>query len=180
MTIEQFESVKHLLPKAKNTSRPPLDNYRTLNAIFWILRTGAPWRDLPLYYGNQAIEVNRGGKNTKIHVFINDKIELLFFLLIGGEVFDSKVAVDLLKTIDITDKMILADMAYGASDIRDHICENIALSCIPDKVNSKIKHFFDKEVYKQRNIFERFFDKIKNNRHIAMRLINYPFVFGIL
>ena len=45
--MEQFDQVKHLLPKAKNIGRPPLDNYRTLNAIFWILRTGAPWRDLP-------------------------------------------------------------------------------------------------------------------------------------
>ena len=52
LTTEQFDQVKHLLPKAKNTGRPPLDNYRTLNASFWILRTGAPWRDLPLYYGN--------------------------------------------------------------------------------------------------------------------------------
>ncbi|MBR1730423.1 MAG: transposase [Selenomonadaceae bacterium] len=28
---------------------------------------------------------------------------------------------------------------------------------------------FDKEIYKQRNIVERYFNKIKNNRHIAMR-----------
>ena len=213
LTTEQFDQIKHLLPKAKNTGRPPLDNYRTLNAIFWILRTGAPWRDLPpdygnwnsIYhkfrkwieqdifinilrelntgksvliemdstyckvhqhgfgarkvYGNQAIGVSRGGKNTKIHVIINDKMdiindkmELISFLLTGGEVFDSKVAIELLKKVDLTDKMVLADRAYGASDIRDYICERAALSCIPDKVNSKIKHSFDKEVYKQRNI----------------------------
>ena len=96
-------------------------------------------------------------------------MELLSFLLTGGEVFDSKVAIDLLKTVDLTDKTVLADRAYGASDIRDHICKNAALSCIPDKVNSQIKHSFDEEVYKQRNIVERFFNKIKNNRHIAMR-----------
>jgi transposase len=27
------------------------DNRRFLNAVFWILRTGAPWRDLPPQYG---------------------------------------------------------------------------------------------------------------------------------
>jgi hypothetical protein len=27
--------------------RPPRDHRRTLDAIFWIVRTGAPWRDLP-------------------------------------------------------------------------------------------------------------------------------------
>ena len=120
-------------------------------------------------YGNQAIGVSRGGKNTKIHALINEKMELLTFILTGGEVFDSKVAVDLLKTVDLTDKTVLADRAYGASDIREHICKKTALSCIPDKINSQIKHSFDKEVYKQRNIVERFFNKIKNNRHLAMR-----------
>lgn len=28
------------------------DNRRFINAIFWILRTGAPWRDLPPSYGD--------------------------------------------------------------------------------------------------------------------------------
>ena len=28
------------------------DNRRFLNAVFWILRTGAPWRDLPDGYGD--------------------------------------------------------------------------------------------------------------------------------
>ena len=36
--------------------RPAKDNRLFLNAVFWILRTGAPWRDLPPDYG--------GWKNT--------------------------------------------------------------------------------------------------------------------
>ena len=223
MTTEQFDRIKHLLPKVRNTGRPSLDNYRTLNAIFWILRTGAPWRDLPPDYGNwnsiyhkfrqwceqdifinilrelnsgksvlieidstyckvhqhaagarkingnQAIGVSRGGKNTKIHALINEKFELISFILTGGEVFDSKVAVELLKTVDLTDKMVLADRAYGSDDIRTYLAQNEVKSCIPDKKNAQIHHSFDKEVYKKRNIVERFFNKIKNNRHIAMR-----------
>lgn len=32
--------------------RPPRDHRRTLDGIFWITRTGAPWRDLPEALGN--------------------------------------------------------------------------------------------------------------------------------
>ncbi len=32
--------------------RPPRDHRRTLDGIFWVTRTGAPWRDLPEELGN--------------------------------------------------------------------------------------------------------------------------------
>ena len=32
--------------------RPPRNHRRVLDAVFWLMRTGAPWRDLPEGFGN--------------------------------------------------------------------------------------------------------------------------------
>ena len=42
----------HLPGSSGKVGRPPKDNRLFINAVFWILRTGAPWRDLPPDYGN--------------------------------------------------------------------------------------------------------------------------------
>ena len=34
------------------TGRPPRSHRRALDAVFWVMRTGAPWRDLPEEFGN--------------------------------------------------------------------------------------------------------------------------------
>ena len=39
-----------LLPN-KPRGVPRVDDRRILNGIFWVLRSGAPWRDLPERYG---------------------------------------------------------------------------------------------------------------------------------
>ena len=42
----------HLLGQKGQWGRVADDNRRFVNGVFWILRTGAPWRDLPESYGN--------------------------------------------------------------------------------------------------------------------------------
>lgn len=51
LTDEQWQVVKPLLPKPSHMGRPPRDAREMLEAMLWLLRTGAPWRDLPDWYG---------------------------------------------------------------------------------------------------------------------------------
>jgi len=51
LTDEEWELIGSEFPEPKATGRPPRDPRVIMNAIFWILRTGAPWRDLPEEFG---------------------------------------------------------------------------------------------------------------------------------
>jgi transposase len=52
LTNTQWERLQPSLPPQKpKTGRPSGDHRRILNGILWMLRTGAPWRDLPERYG---------------------------------------------------------------------------------------------------------------------------------
>lgn len=52
LTDEQWVRIEPLLPPQKpKTGRPAHDHRRVINGILWVLRTGAPWRDLPERYG---------------------------------------------------------------------------------------------------------------------------------
>ena len=53
LTDEQWERLRPWLPPQQpRTGRPNHDHRHIINGILWILRTGAPWRDLPERYGS--------------------------------------------------------------------------------------------------------------------------------
>src|ERR671922_279661 len=53
LTNRQWERLQPLLPPQNpHPGAPPADHRRILNGILWIIRTGAPWRDLPERYGS--------------------------------------------------------------------------------------------------------------------------------
>ena len=53
LTDQEWEQIAPLLPVEKNSrpGRPSKDNRLMINAMIWIVRSGAPWRDLPERYG---------------------------------------------------------------------------------------------------------------------------------
>ena len=52
----------HLPGGPGKVGRPAQDNRRFSNAVFWILRTGTPWRDLPPDYGHWDTTRRRFGR----------------------------------------------------------------------------------------------------------------------
>jgi transposase len=51
LSDQQWDLLKGLFPKQGRGGRW-LDHRTVLNGMLWILRSGAPWRDLPERYGN--------------------------------------------------------------------------------------------------------------------------------
>lgn len=64
---------------------------------------------------------------------------------------------------------LAADKAYSNRKIREYLGKRSIGIVIPRKSNEKHKGRFDKEAYKQRNLVERFFNRIKQFRRVATR-----------
>jgi len=60
---EMWDKLSKLLPKPKG--RHGKDDRLFLEAVCWIIRTGAPWRDLPLDCGNWKSVYNRYSRWVK-------------------------------------------------------------------------------------------------------------------
>jgi putative transposase len=66
-------------------------------------------------------------------------------------------------------RVTIADKGYDA----DHLCDRIAQTggqpVIPPKRNRTFKRPYDAELYKERNVIERFFNKLEQFRRVATR-----------
>jgi len=66
-------------------------------------------------------------------------------------------------------KALLADKGYDADYIIEAASNMGAIAVIPPKSNRRNRREYDKELYKERNLVERFFNKIKHFRRVATR-----------
>ena len=58
------------VPSQDSAGVPRVDDRRVLNGIFWILRSGAPWRDLPENFGPYTTCYNRFNRWAKAGVWL--------------------------------------------------------------------------------------------------------------
>ena len=64
---------------------------------------------------------------------------------------------------------LIGDNGYDSDAIRDELVTIHVKAVIPSKSTRRHPAPFDRELYKQRNLIERMFNKIKNWRRIATR-----------
>lgn len=69
LTDREWAVIAPLLPN-KPRGVPRVDDRRVLNGIFWTLRTGSPWRDLPERYGPYTTVYNRYNRWARAGVWL--------------------------------------------------------------------------------------------------------------
>src|SRR3977135_3623853 len=68
LTDFEWKTIQPLLPN-KPRGVPRVDDRRVLNGIFWVLRSGSPWADLPERYGPPTTIYNRFNRWRKAGVW---------------------------------------------------------------------------------------------------------------
>jgi transposase len=90
------------------------------------------------------------------------------FTVTAGQVHDLVGAAALLRHVPVPRRLI-ADRAYDARSFRDWLSEHGCQPVIPPNPTRKHPHTYDPQIYKQRNLVERMFCRLKDFRRIATR-----------
>jgi putative transposase len=118
---------------------------------------------------------SRGGLSTKIHVATDALGNPVRLLLGPGQRHDITQAHALIE--GFSPDAVIADKGYDATHLHDAVVQYGAEPVIPPRSNRKTLRQYDKALYKERNLVERFFSKIKHFRRVATRydklLANY-------
>lgn len=88
--------------------------------------------------------------------------------LSAGQASDKAAVPDLLAPLQRT-RDVVADRGYDALAIVERIQASGARAHIPTQRDRKVQRSVDRNIYRQRNLVERYFNKIKHFRRIATR-----------
>ena len=104
---------------------------------------------------------------TKLHVAVDALGNPLRVILSAGQIADIDCAA---KTIeDFSAHAIIADKGYDANHFIAKIEAAGAQAVIPPRSNRLTQRSFDRHLYRDRNLIERFFARLKHFRRIATR-----------
>ena len=105
--------------------------------------------------------------STKIHAAVDALGNPVRLLLTGGQISDYQKADDLIEGFQAD--YVIADKGYDSDAFVQAINRTGAEAVIPPRSNRKKMRSYDEELYKDRNLVERLFQKLKHYRRIATR-----------
>ena len=105
--------------------------------------------------------------STKVHVAVDALGNPVRLIATGGQVADVTQGKALISGIKA--EHVIADKGYDSSELVGAIEAGGARAVIPSRSNRKEPRGHDKHAYKDRNLVERFLNKVKNCRRIATR-----------
>ena len=111
---------------------------------------------------------SRGGLTTKIHALVDACGLPIHLKLTEGQAHDGRSADDMFDSI-VEGNILLADRAYDSNKLRDAMEERGAWANVRAMPNRLDPPAFCKWLYRQRNLVERFFNKLKHFRAVATR-----------
>ena len=115
----------------------------------------------------EAMGKSRGGLSTKIHAAVDALGNPVRLLLTAGQSSECKQADALIEGFN--PEYVIADKGYDADSFILTIQSHQAIPVIPPKKNRKVAREYDEHLYKERNLVERVFQKLKDYRRIATR-----------
>jgi transposase len=116
----------------------------------------------------QAIGRSRGGRTTKIHAIVDSRGRPIALEITPGQLGDARVALALISVVP-PGRSLAGDAAYDSDGLRRFLVEQGTLPVIPNNPTRKRPHPFDEDAYRQRNLIERMFCRLKDWRRIATR-----------
>ena len=89
-------------------------------------------------------------------------------VLTPGQASDKTTFPQLIQGLTLA-RDVVADRGFFARTIIELIEAGGAAAHIPSQSNVRVRRVVDREIYRQRNLVERFFNKLKHFRRIATR-----------
>ncbi len=110
---------------------------------------------------------SRGGLSTKIHAAVDALGNPVRFILTAGQCAEIGQANALIAGFSAA--YVIADKGYDADAFIDSIHAIDAVAVIPPRKNRIAPRDYDEYLYRERNLVERVFQKLKHYRRIATR-----------
>ena len=116
--------------------------------------------------------------STKIHAAVDSLGNPVRLILTQGQASEYGQANDLIDSFKVD--YVLADKGYDSDDFIRKIESQGAVAVVPPRSNRLSQREYDKAIYKERNLVERLFLKLKSFRRIATRYERLAINYGSL